>query len=158
MNPYEAYGAGFARKSRVRVVQSEKDAPLVLRGAAKEIAETTTQLRRYEQHKANNRRVLLAGRHGRDVQALLTLLKSLTPESAPALLRLLERFTWFQDADDDERAGILSMIDDAIVRMRERNGLSPIDDSLPGEEPTVFEICRENLITGHWDPEKGSSA
>lgn len=128
-----------------RVVASDKDAPLVLRGAAKEMAETSAQLRRYQQLQAQERQQLLDGAHGEQVKALLTLLRSLTPDAAQGLLQLLERFHWFRDASDDERLVILRLIDNAISRMRVRAGLPPMDDSLPGEDPTVYEICRSNL-------------
>lgn len=130
---------------KVRVVASDKDAPLVLRGAAKEMAETSAQLRRYQQLQAQERQQLLDGAHGEQVKALLTLLRSLTPDAAQGLLQLLERFHWFRDASDDERLVILRLIDTAISRMRVRAGLPPMDDSLPGEDPTVYEICRDRL-------------
>jgi len=37
------------------------------------------------------------------------------------------------------------MIGWAIARLRIRNGYPPFDDSLPGEDPTVFEIIRAEL-------------
>ena len=40
---------------------------------------------------------------------------------------------------------MLSAIDQAIARLRVRNGYPPIDDSLPGEDPTVFEVIRAEL-------------
>jgi hypothetical protein len=37
------------------------------------------------------------------------------------------------------------MIDDAITRLREQNGLPPFDDAIFDEEPTVFQICKAKL-------------
>lgn len=133
------------KPSRLRVVTSEAQAPLVVRGVEKQIADNNTQMRRYQQARAQEQQGLLEGAHAEGAHALVTLLKALSPSSAPALLQLLEDFDWFKSASDHDRLTILGMIDDAIIRVRIREGLSPIDDSLPGEDPTVFEICREGL-------------
>jgi hypothetical protein len=152
MNPYEAYKEFAAsilprrrKQLQPRVVKSEREAPMVLRGAEKAVAENDAQFRRYKRLQAAEREKLLAGPHGKDVSALILALKYLTPDSAPNLFRVLEYFAWFEAADADAKQQILSLIDEAICRMRVQNGLPPIDDSLPGEEPTVFEICRANL-------------
>ena len=38
----------------------------------------------------------------------------------------------------------LHEINQAIMRLRERNGLPPIDDALPGERPTAFQLIPHN--------------
>jgi hypothetical protein len=41
---------------------------------------------------------------------------------------------------------VLHEINAAITRLRERNGLTPIDDALPGERPNVFILVKEALL------------
>jgi hypothetical protein len=148
-NPFERYATTVMRKQckphQPRVVQSDSEAPLVLRGVMKEIAENDAQFRRYQQHRARECQVLLDSEHGDDVRWLRAALKRLTLESPVELLDVLEQLHWFDKAGDNARFIILGMIDDAICRLRVQNGFSPIDDSLPGEPPTVFEICRNKL-------------
>jgi hypothetical protein len=131
-------------RSKPRVVTSDAQAPMVLRGAEKEIAETDAQLRRYERARKQEQEGLLDGPHAEGARALVTLLKALSPDQAPALIQLLEDFNWFRNATDHDRLIVLGMIDDAIIRMRIRAGLPPIDDSI-GEDPTMFELCRSEL-------------
>jgi hypothetical protein len=40
---------------------------------------------------------------------------------------------------------ILALVDAAIIQRRERMGLLPFDDSLPGQPPNVFLILRKQL-------------
>jgi hypothetical protein len=148
-NPFEQYGDSFfmlgARRTRKsHIAQSEKEAPMVLRGAEKAIAEDSEQMRRYKRIWRAEYQALLDGPHGQNLRALMKVLKDLTLESAPELFRTLEE-TGFAYADSYTRFLVLALIDEGICRMRVRNGLSPIDDSLLGEELTVFEICRSNL-------------
>lgn len=131
--------------TKVRVVQSEAQAPMVLRGAEKAVAEDNAQLRRYARAKAAERQQLLDGEHGDQVRELLALLKQLDPESTPALLAILTRFNWFAGADRNDRFRILALIDTADCRVRVRAGLAPIDDPLPGEPDSLFQVCRAHL-------------
>jgi hypothetical protein len=117
-----------------------------LRGAEKEIAENNALLRRYMRYKMAELKLLLDGECGSEVRELRSLLRELTPASGKRLLQFMEDHGWFQNLDQGARYAILDLIDTAIIRMRIRNGLPPMDDSLPGEPPTIFEICRSNLI------------
>jgi hypothetical protein len=148
-NPYLDYAESVARRKRrqtkPRIVKSEREAPMVPSAADKAIAETSARLRRYEAFRRKDAETLLAGPHGPQVKALLGVLKSLTPDSCDLLLGCLDAYAWYKDLGKRDRQIILSLIADAIIRMRVRNGMAPMDDSLPGEEPTVFEICRDKL-------------
>jgi hypothetical protein len=148
MNPFTQFGDSFLpRRGRTtRVVQRESQAPQVLRGAEKEIAENNALLRRYLRHKMTELKMLLDGECGSEVRELRSLLRELTPASGPRLLQFLEDHGWFQNLDRGARYAILDLIDAAIIRTRIRNGLPPMDDSLPGEPPTIFELCRSGLI------------
>jgi hypothetical protein len=62
--------------------------------------------------------------------------------------RELVNFISAQDwsvVDDDTRAIVLHQINRAVTALRERQGLAPIDDALPGEPLTAFQIIRETI-------------
>jgi hypothetical protein len=88
--------------------------------------------------------ILLAGPHGKAASALVAFLKAMTLDQAPALIELVEDGPW-RDADPDTRFEVLALVDVAIVNLRERNGLLPFEDALPGEPPNAFLIIREML-------------
>ena len=141
---YESTLPRERRERRPRVVQSEKQAPMVLRGAEKQIAEDNAQFRRYRRAKAAEYRAALAGPNGELVKELHDALKKLTIDQTEILLNAVELYDW-SDVSLGSRYTIISMIDDAIVRLREQNGLAPFDDSIFDEDPTVFEICKTKL-------------
>jgi hypothetical protein len=147
MNPYEQnsfFTRIIQRARKSHIAQSEKEAPMVLRGAQKAIAEDSEQLRLYKRQWRAEYQALLDGLHGQGLRNLMKVLKDLTPHSASELFRVLDE-TGFAHADPYTRFLVLALIDEGICRMRVRNGMPPIDDSLPDEEPTVFEICRSVL-------------
>jgi hypothetical protein len=117
---------------------------MVLRGAEKQIAEDNAQFRRYRRAKAAEYRAALAGPNGELVKELHDALKKLTIDQTEILLNAVELYDW-SDVSLGSRYTIISMIDDAIVRLREQNGLAPFDDSIFDEDPTVFEICKTKL-------------
>jgi hypothetical protein len=131
-------------KREARVVQSEKQAPMVLRGAEKQIAEDNAQFRRYNRAKKAAYKTALKGPDGVIIRMLHDALKQLDIKQADLFLALINGFDW-QSFKPEIRYTAQSMIDDAIVRLREQNGLAPFDDALFDEDPTVFQICRVKL-------------
>jgi hypothetical protein len=85
---------------------------------------------------------LVAGPHASEANDLIEFLKVMTLGSGPELIKRVG--PWI-DADPDTRFLVLSLIDSAIAALRERNGLAPFDDALPGQPPTAFQIIRECL-------------
>jgi hypothetical protein len=70
-------------------------------------------------------------------------------EDAERLLDILDRLDWFRHADRNIRAYLLSSIDEAIINLRVDNGFAPIDDALPGEQLTIFQMIKEKLVEGN---------
>ena len=52
---------------------------------------------------------------------------------------------WLRDAPIDIRYEALSACHEQTQRIRMRAGLAPLEDSLPGEPPSVFEICKREM-------------
>lgn len=127
------------------VIKSDADAPMVVSPAEKQMFEQSKLLRLYNKDLTQRRLDLLNGPHGNQVKELLQIMDSLAPSSAPGLLSFLARCNWFLQAERGVRQNILSLISIGIMRHRVREGLAPFDDSLPGEEPTAFEIIRTNM-------------
>jgi hypothetical protein len=66
-------------------------------------------------------------------------------DDGDSLIALLDELHWFAKADHSIRMHVLAEIDDAIITLRIINGFSPIDDALPGEQPTIFQSIRARL-------------
>jgi hypothetical protein len=124
------------RKARMRAAEN--------RAARKALDERDQQVRAWRHWHREKLDEALAGPHGRMLGWLLRFLESMTLQSAPALIELLRSEDW-QSADDDTRFAALHAIDGAIMALRERHGLPPMDDALPGEPLTAFQIIRELL-------------
>ena len=131
------------RKREVKVVQSEADAPMKLSDMEQKQADQSTQLRAYRRWKREEIKSLLEPHDG--WRELSRIMRGLTIEQAEALVDLVRAATWLRGADLKTRQVALSVIADVIIRLRISNGYPPMDDSLPGEALTVFEIIRNEL-------------
>ncbi len=133
-------------------LNSDADAPMKATAQEKEQREKQAQLRQWRAWHREESNTLLEGVFGREYQGLLLLLSTLTPDSAPALVKYVERCDWVQKLDRTGRQTVLSVIGDRIMKLRITHGLAPFDDSLPGEEPTAFELCRKHITgVGAWE-------
>jgi hypothetical protein len=94
----------------------------------------------------------LNGPHGTAVAQVVAFLKRMQPGSASALIALLRDFDW-SEMDANVRLVVLHEINQAITRLRERAGLAPIDDPLPGQRLNAFLLIKEHLF-----PQKAESA
>jgi hypothetical protein len=137
-------------KPRPLTVLSEREAPMVLRAAEKSLAERSKQFARGKRWSAARFKELLTGEHGNGIKRLIRFLHKMDIDQGEALLTLLDELAWFNNADRELRLNVLSEIDDCIITLRICNGYPPVDDSLPGEAPTIFEIVKRKL-----NPEDG---
>ena len=93
----------------------------------------------YRQHCADRKQALLDGPHGKDIKGLLSFMRTMTPSSAPALVKLIETAAWIRQADEETRYGVLWLVNRGIANLRKREGYMPFDDSLLDEPPTASE-------------------
>ena len=154
MNSFIKYGEITVNRYRakpmtVKVVRSEREAPMVLRGAEKALAERSKQMSRAKRWINAETQAFLDGPWGNQIKQIESFLKSMGIEDAERLLDILDRLDWFRHADRNIRSYLLSSIDEAIINLRVDNGLAPIDDALPGEQLTIFQMIKEKLVEGN---------
>ena len=128
---------GRPRKAPARPFQRGSTPPLA-RDAEKELDEQGKLYRQWKAWRREKLDALLAGPHGREVKGLVRLMDTMTLSSAAALVQLIERAVWIKAMSPAERADLLGAIGQRITRLRERNGLTPFDDPMPGQPDGAF--------------------
>jgi hypothetical protein len=118
------------------------------RDQQKELADNARLLRAWKKFHREELEEALAGPHGATIAELLTLLDRLELSSAAVLLNFIQCNDW-SSVSYDTRLVVLHQINARITRMRERNGLPPIDDPLPGQPDNVFRRIKQMLFTPH---------
>lgn len=132
------------RNRQAKIVQSEKDAPMKLSPMEQAMADSSKQFRGYMKAKRAELKQLLQGPDGERWRELVNVLRALTLEDGDRLIDFV-RQQRLCDADPRTRQVAIGLIDDAIERLRVQNGYAPMDDALPGEPLTVFQIIRDEL-------------
>jgi hypothetical protein len=105
----------------------------------KKRADDAYLLRAWKRYHAERLEEALAGVHRDVIARLLVQLKDL--RSARELVAAVSAMHW-RSIDADVRATALALIDGAIVALRERQGLAPFDDPLPGQPDSAFLMIR----------------
>ena len=118
---------------------------MVPRGAEQALAERSKQLARAKRWTKAELKALLEGAWAPQIKRILHFLHKMGIEDGASLLALLDDLSWLENAEHNVRMHILAEIDDAIIMLRICAGLPPIDDALPGEELTIFQIIRQKL-------------
>lgn len=140
-NPFELIGEQQARKQKA---DQHRRANIK---ADKEQRDEQIQFKLYRKaHRAALTALLNNPFVGDKVSALMTYLKTLGPESAPALVDYIDHSEWLKRADEQVRQECLSIIATAIMRVRIQQGLAPFDDSIGDEPPTAFQRIRQMLV------------
>jgi hypothetical protein len=84
----------------------------------------------------------VASPHGEVLEQLQAILEKLTlHSSSTTLLEFIEAQNW-KVMDYSVRLIALRLVNDSIIRLRERMGLAPFDDGLPGDRPNVFQTIK----------------
>lgn len=146
-NPFESYGdaATVAPVKRQQLnIEKRRDSALA-RKAQADLEERASLLRGYNAWIRERRDELFAGPFGKECRALNALLRTMTPSSAPALVKFIENASWLKEADADTRHEVLAMVSNGITRVRLSAGLTPFDDALPGEPDNAFLIIRAHI-------------
>ena len=123
---------------RVRLDAAEKRRRARIQ-AEKEVEDEKVLTKAYRRWKRAKRDALLAGPHGREVRGIVSFLDTMSLSSAPALIGTIERAHWVKALSADDRHTLLGIVGAGIARCREKAGLDPYDDGVPGDPPKAFE-------------------
>jgi hypothetical protein len=112
------------------------------RAKDKKLADDARLLRAWRQWHQEQFEQAVASPHGEVLEQLQAILEKLTlHSSSTTLLKFIEAQNW-KVMDYSVRLIALHMINDAVTRLRERMGLAPFDDGVPGERRNVFQTIR----------------
>lgn len=143
MNAFETYSEVAKpqwQRSRERATEKRRETMTARKTELEQkLDERDLLTKLYRQHVAEKKQALLDGPFGKEVKGLLSFMRTMTPSSAPALVKLVENAAWLRGADLDTRYGVLSLVNRGIANLRKREGLMPFDDALPGEPLTASE-------------------
>jgi hypothetical protein len=126
------------------------------RDQQKELADQARLLRAWRAWHQEQLEEALAGAHGAVIAELMIQLDQLELSSAAALLACVRRTDW-STISYDTRLTVLHQINQAIMRLRERNGMAPIDDPLPGQPDNVFRRIQQTLFAAPPGAHPGSN-
>jgi hypothetical protein len=124
------------------------------RDEQKQLAENSYLLRAWKRWHREQLEEALIGVHGDVLVQLMIQLKNL--REARGLLNFIEAQNW-ASIDAETRLVALHEISIAITRLRERNGLAPIDDPLPGQPESLFRRIKQTLFAAPPGAHPGSS-
>lgn len=110
----------------------------------KKLADDAWLLRAWKTFHREELAQALAGPHGPMLERLMHILKDLA-SSQPVLLAFVRGVDWREIAHD-VRFIALHEINTAITKLRERNGLCPFDDGVPGERDNAFRVVKAILL------------
>src|SRR5262249_31490029 len=103
----------------------------------KALAERDAQFWHWQREHRAELDAALAGPHGGALAQLVAFLDAMTLESDRTLIEQVRPDDW-RTADGDIRFLVLRLVGEAIMRLRERNGLPPFDDPLLDQPPSAF--------------------
>jgi len=142
-NPFEALAEQLTSPAKAKIRAAEKRAAMKPTAQEQESINKRRQFRMYRRWKRGQIKEFKE-RNPQIFAELRFVLRRLTLDNAEFLLQF-SRFHSNQIRSHTDRAIALGIMGTAIARLRIRNGLPPFDDSLPSEEPTVFELIRDEL-------------
>jgi hypothetical protein len=109
----------------------------------KALAEQRHEFRQWKRWRRERFEELLEGPYAEPARALVEFCKT-TMTGPTALINFIAAGPW-STADMDTRIEILAFVDAVIIKQRERMGLPPFSDPLPGQPTNAFLILRAQL-------------
>ena len=106
----------------------------------KELADRAYLLRAWRRHHRDQLKEALAGMHGAVMARLMEELKDL--REARKLVNFISAQNW-EVIDAETRLIALHEINQAIMKLRERHGMEPFDDPLPGQSDNASRIIKQ---------------
>lgn len=141
-NPFQRVGLETVPFARRRKVEKEKARLEAKTPRARAELAKGKQWGRYLEELEKRRKILTSGPYAGTAEALVAFLKALTLDDGE---QLIEMAAIWQGAPSTTRYLVLQMIDEAMINLRERNGLAPFDDPLWDEPDNAFITIRRML-------------
>jgi hypothetical protein len=143
-------------KAKQRAIDKRRDrGPPPLSAQERKLHNQAKQARVYRAYRRRQLKEQYSGKHKQGWHDLRKTLRQASIDNPENIIDHIAKAKWIHGADLDTRHLVLSIISSKIVRLRERNGLDPFDDALPGEPDTVFQIVRSMIMKR---PEPGADS
>lgn len=143
-NPFQRVGLDVVPSARRHKSAKEKAKAALVPKTALEKAQAAKD-KLWEQYLAElekRRKVLTSGPYAGTAEALVAFLKTLTMEDGD---KLIEMAMVWQGAPSTTRFLVLQLIDEAMINLREMNGLAPFDDPIDPNETNAFLTIKKLL-------------
>ena len=112
----------------------------------KKLADDARLLRAWKKFHRDECEAVLAGPHGVVLSELFRMFKNLKHMQPSQLIGYTQSIDW-ATIDYPTRLVIIHEINNAITAFREKRGLEPIDDNLPGDPDTPFRTIKTIVLT-----------
>jgi hypothetical protein len=112
----------------------------------KELADNARLLRWWRAWHREQRELVLSGPHGTVLNELLRVFKNLQHMQSAQLIGYAQSINW-EVIDFATKLVVIHELNSAITAFRERRGLEPISDPLPGEPDTPFRMIKAIMFT-----------
>jgi len=107
----------------------------------KELADNARLLRAWKKFHREEREAVLAGPYAATLVELFRMFSTIEHVKPAQLIGFIGAIDW-RSIDYKTRLTVLHEVNAAITKLREQQGLSPIDDALPGEQLRAYQVIR----------------
>jgi hypothetical protein len=107
----------------------------------RERADNARLLRWWSAWHHEQREAVLAGPHARTLAELFRMFSAIKHVTPAQLVGFIEAIDW-SAIDYQTRLTVLHEVNTAITKLREKHGLDPFDDPLPGQPDNAFRIIK----------------
>jgi len=111
----------------------------------KELEESSYLLRAWKKFHREEREAVVAGPHGAVLAELFRMFENLKRVQPVQLIGFVRSIDW-STIDYQTKLTVVHEINEAITAYREKRGLDPIDDGLPGELDTPYRTIKQILF------------
>ena len=112
----------------------------------KKLADDARLLRAWKAFHREERETVLAGPHGSVLNELFRMIANLKHMQPAQLIGYVQSIDWTA-IDYNTKLVVVQECNSAITALREKHGLTPIDDDLPGEPETPFRTIKAIVLT-----------
>jgi hypothetical protein len=112
----------------------------------KKLADDARLLRVWRKWHREEREAVLVGAHGAALHELFRMLQNLKHVQPVQLIGFAHSIDW-SEIDFNTRLVVVHELSAAITAFREKRGLEPIDDNLPGQPDTPFRTIKAIVLT-----------